>query len=353
MSGGSGTRLWPLSRKSRPKQYHALVTASGMFTETLRRVQGGDVVDVADPTVICAAGHGDLIREQAAESGINLTAIITEPTARNTAAVGAVAASFIKSIDPEGLILLLPADHHILDVRGFWQAISYGLQPASDGYMTTLGIKPAGPETGYGYIKAGADVSEMVYEIEVFKEKPDLDTAKAYVEDGSYFWNAGIFLFSADALEKEYETHASEILRIAKASLDHASRDGLLVNLCLDHFATCPSDSIDYAIMEKADKSAVVAPVEIGWSDVGSWATIADLKKKSATEGALYTGAVIGIDTEDTLVHSTGPMVATLGVKDLIIVATGDAVLVAHIDEAQNIKKIVKELQMRGREDLL
>ena len=350
MSGGAGTRLWPISRKKTPKQYHSIITHNTMFSETLIRMHECGNNQVANPIVICANGHQDLVKAQSQALDIELTAVILEPCARNTAAVGAIAAAYVRNLDPNGLILLLPADHHIEDNRAFWQTIEKGVPHAQEKYLVTLGIQPSGPETGFGYIRKGEKIGADTFKIKSFTEKPDIEIAKSYLKTQEYFWNAGIFLFSAERAFNEFSLHAPDILDQSLSALHAAKIDGICVFLDNELFSNCRSDSIDYAIMEQTKYAAIVAPVNIGWNDIGSWTAINELTQKYETAA---NEDVKMINTSNTLVRSDGTFVATIGVKDLIIVATKDAVLVSHINSTQDVKKITQHLRNTGKEELL
>lgn len=350
MSGGAGTRLWPMSRKKTPKQYHSVITHNTMFSETLIRMHECGNNQVANPIVICANGHQDLVKAQSHALDIKLTAIILEPCARNTAAVGAIAAAYVKNLDPNGIILLLPSDHHIEDNEAFWRTIEKGLPHAQEKYLVTLGIQPLGPETGFGYVQKGEKLGTDIFKIKSFKEKPDIETAKSYLNTKEYFWNAGIFLFSAERAFNEFRLHSPDILDQSLSALRAAKVDDICVLLDNEIFSKCRSESIDYAIMEQTDYAAVVAPVKIGWNDIGSWAAISELTQKyekSTSENVKM------INTSNTLVRSEGTFVATIGVKDLIVVAMEDAVLISHINNTQDVKKVTQHLKNKGKENLL
>ncbi len=353
MSGGAGTRLWPLSRQSVPKQYHSMITEHTMFEETLMRLKSCGETKTLPPIIICAEGHEKLIKQQCANMDMAYSAIIIEPMPRNTAAVGAVAASHVDNIDPDGLILLLPADHHIEDNQGFWRAVQQGAELAGQNYLVTLGIQPSGPETGFGYIRRGEELTNNVYRIDSFKEKPSQDIAESYIASGDYFWNAGIFLFRAERLRKEYEAYAQDILARSEQALRQARYKDKEIFLDAPAFSHCRADSIDYAIMEKTQKAAIVAPVEIGWNDLGSWLAIHEQLQTAIEGNNICRGDVISLDTKNSLLRSDGPMLATLGVENLIIIATGDAVLVARRDRSQEIKKIIDILKQKNRTELL
>lgn len=353
MSGGAGTRLWPVSRKKSPKQYHAMVAENTMFAETLLRMRDSGDNDVAAPIIICANGHETLVQAQADQLDIDLTAIILEPMGRNTAAVGAIAAEFVHRLDPDALILLLPADHHIEQPEEFWHAIEKGTSIAASGYLMTLGIEPTGPDTGFGYIHRGEGIADDVYKIQGFKEKPDEATAATYLKTGEYSWNAGIFLFDVKRLMRDYDEHAADIFEDSVKALDHAKTEGICHLLSEPHFAACRSEPIDIAIMEKTSFAAVVDPVRAGWNDIGSWAAISDFAVSRSNEESASVGDVRMVDSDNCYVRSDGPFVATIGVKDIIVVAMDDAVLVTHKDSTQDVKKIVNFLKDKERKDLL
>ncbi len=343
MSGGAGTRLWPMSRAARPKQFLKLVTDKTMFQETALRVAPQTDDAFSPPVVIAGAGHGAVIADQLAEIDILPGEIILEPAPRNTAAVAAVASAWVEAHGEDALILLMPADHHIEDAARFRRAVSLAARAAEDGFIMTFGIKANRPHTGYGYIEAGETISDGVCRVAAFKEKPDKKTAQSYLDKGGFYWNAGIFLFRASDMLGELEKHAPEIRKAATDALAESVMSGAARRLDEDRFAACPANSIDYAVMEKTDRAAVVAPVDVGWTDIGSWSEVAS-----------QSGAPDIVDLGDrNIIRTDGTVVAAAGVSDLIIIATGDAVLVARKDNAQEVRAVVEELKKRGREDLL
>ena len=345
MSGGSGTRLWPLSRSDNPKQYRPLVTDRSMLEETVARVARSDE-GVRRAVVVCAADHCERVSAM-----VDAQTVITEPMGRNTAPVAIVASLHVERDDPGGMVLLMPADHHVRDPDAFWQAVTRGQRAAEDGFLVTLGIAPTGPETGFGYIRRGEPVAEGVYRVEAFVEKPDEATARGYLDEGGYSWNAGIFLFRARDLLEEAERHVPEMLAKARAAFDASKAEGAALHLDADLFAAVPADSIDYAIMERTDRAAVVSPVEIGWDDIGSWSAVAD--HAGASEGEASKGDVIMLDCEGSYVRSEGPMVAAVGVKDVVVVAMEDTVLVIDKSRAQDVRAIIERLKAEGRSALL
>ena len=343
MSGGSGTRLWPMSRNARPKQFLKLVTDKTMFQETALRVHDESGAYL-NPVIISGRKHGAIVTEQLAEIDIPAAEIILEPCQRNTAAVAAVAACWVARGKEDALILLMPADHHIADAKGFRRAVNTGAKAAEEGYIVTFGIKPENPHTGYGYIHTGGKLQPSIFEVAAFKEKPDIETAQKYLDDGGYFWNAGIFLFSAKAMLDELERHAPDIKKFAGKALDESAMSGAALRLDEPAFELCPANSIDYAVMEKTEKAAIVAPVDVGWTDIGSWSELDALQTSDN---------VVTIGCENNVIRTDGPAVGVAGVDNLIIVVTSDAVLVARRDSAQEVRAIVEELKKRGRTDLL
>lgn len=341
MSGGAGTRLWPMSRQNRPKQFLPLTGGRSLFQETALRFSGPGFLA---PLIIGGGAHLPLIEEQLDEIGVAPAAIIIEPMARNTAAVAAVASAWAARAGDDRIVLLTPADHHVADAEAFRAAVRRGAVAAAKGAIVTFGVRPSEPHTGFGYVETGSPISDGVFEIAGFREKPDRATAELYVAGGRHFWNAGVFLFSPAAMDGEFNAHAPAIRLAAANALSAAAAAGPVLTLDAAIFADCPSDSIDYAVMEKTRRAAVVAPVDAGWSDIGSW---------TALEALAGDARIAEFDCAANVIRTDGPFVAALGVSDLIIVATGDAVLVAPKSRAQEVKKIVDDLKARKRHDLL
>lgn len=347
MCGGSGTRLWPVSTSHMPKQFVNLVSDTSLFRQTVARLAPGeDGLDLAPPIVISNARYLDLINAQLDADGISPLAILLEPCARNTAAVAAVAADFVGRIDPEGLVLLLPSDHFIGDPGAFRQAITDAIAVAEAGRIVTFGISPDRPETGFGYIKAGEQVGPSAFAVSSFREKPDHVTALSYLADGNYSWNAGIFLFSADLMRAELETHAPDVLARVKTALDKTKADGRVYRIDEAAFSEVRSISIDYAVMEHTMNAAVFGPLSCAWSDVGTWPAVGDLQTSSEPVEPVL------IDTENCTVHSEqGTLVAALGVEDLVIAVHGGAVLVMSKSRAQDVSLVIEALKARGLAD--
>ena len=338
LSGGSGTRLWPVSRSGRPKQLLPLTHSETMLQLTLGRTSSG--ARFAPPVIVANALHADEIERQVAAAGIIEHALILEPAARNTAPAIALAALIA---EPDAILLVMPSDHVIADVAAFHAAIDRAVPPVEAGWLATFGITPAGPETGYGYIRRGTTIAAGVERVERFVEKPDVATAQSYLDEGCYSWNGGIFLFTAASYLAALEEHAPGIATAAREATAKAVREGSRILPDPLAFGRSPSDSIDYAVMEKAGRVAVV-PVEMGWSDVGSWDALHELALKDG-DGNAHHGEVLAIDTSNCLVRSEGPLVAAIGVKDLIVIATKDAVLVMPRGDSQQVKRAIDMLK--------
>ncbi|MDI7776371.1 mannose-1-phosphate guanylyltransferase/mannose-6-phosphate isomerase [Asticcacaulis sp. EMRT-3] len=341
MSGGSGTRLWPLSTPEAPKQFHALATSNSMIQETALRLTGEGFLP---PVAICGRGHLDLVTRQLDQIGLLPSSVVLEPFARNTAAVAAIAALSGQATDPDALVLLVPADHVIIQPDAFVAALERAAETAKT-RIVTFGIKAAHPETGFGYIEHGAPLSEGVFEIKRFCEKPDLDTATSYVAGGQHDWNAGIFLFSPAIMLAELEKHAPEVLAAARESFEKAQRNGVVIRLDEEAFARVPSISVDYAVMEKTKASAVV-PCDIGWADVGGFAELWRLGEKDASANHVKGDAIL-IEAENCLIHNSGPVVAVIGLSDIMVISTPSGILVAPISRAQDVKKAAEAAKAR------
>lgn len=341
LSGGSGTRLWPLSRSARPKQLLSLTDERTMLQLTAART--GDAARFDAPFIVANAAHADQIEAQLADIGVHPAALILEPVARNTAPAIALAAA---TADPDAVLLVMPSDHVIADVAAFSAAIDAALPLVAEDWLITFGIAPDAPETGYGYICAGEALAAGVAKVDSFVEKPDRATAERYLAQGCYAWNGGIFLFRAAAYLAALDRYAPAIADAAREATAKATRDGARLMPDSIAFSSSPSDSIDYAVMEKADRVAVAA-VEMGWSDVGSWDALHAIAGPDAA-GNAHHGEVIAIDTSNCLIRTDGPLVAAVGVKDLIVVATGDAILILPRGASQDVKRVVDELRRQG-----
>ena len=344
LSGGAGTRLWPLSREMYPKQLLALTSKRTMLQDTVSRLAG--IADVAAPIVICNEAHRFTVAEQIRALGITPAAILLEPVGRNTAPAVALAALKAQELSADATLVIAPADHVIRDPRAFQQAAGVAAVAAQSGKLVTFGIVAHAPETGYGYIRRGAGPGP-VYPVAQFIEKPPLDVARQFVEAGDYYWNSGMFVFTASRYLAELEAFAPDILAAAKAALAAAKADLDFVRIDRAAFEKCRSESIDYAVMEKT-KGAVVLPLDAGWSDVGSWSSLFDALPADE-EGNVLQGDVLVHDTHDCYVHSTSRLVATVGMDDHIIVETKDAVLVAPKERVQDVKELVAKLKKSGR----
>jgi mannose-1-phosphate guanylyltransferase/mannose-6-phosphate isomerase len=345
MSGGAGTRLWPLSRQAKPKQFHALGGARTLIQETALRFT---TEAFAPPMVICSAAHADLVRAQLAEVGVTPAALILEPQGRNTGPAAAVAAE-IAAADSCDLVLMVHADARITDPAALRAAVAAGTAAAEGGALVIFGITPTSPETGYGYIRAEAG-DQIVRKVAEFVEKPDLATAQRYIADPAYSWNAGIFLFRPAAFLAEAARLAPDLAAAARAAVAEAPRDGDAVRLG-DAFARSPAVAVDVAIFENTDKAMVVS-ADIGWSDVGAYDALWAIGDKTAS-GDVTLGPVVTADTRDNLTISDGPVVVLAGVEDLAVIVENGVVLVTRRDAPGAVRAAVEAVRAAGRSDLL
>lgn len=347
LSGGSGARLWPMSRAAFPKQLLPLTGQRPMLAETALRLS--DPTLFAPPLVICNAEHRFIVAEQLRDAGITPHAVALEPIGRNTAPAAAAAALIAARTQPDAILLLAPSDAVIRDVPGFLTGARAGLAAAAAGRLVTFGVTPTAPETAYGYIKMGASLAEApgVAAVERFVEKPNAAVAAGYLAEGNYVWNSGMFLFRADVLLAEMTRLCPEILTAVQAALDAAAEDLDFLRLDPVAFAACPSDSIDYAVMERTDRAAV-CPIDVGWSDVGSWAALWDVTEKDA-DGNAQIGDVAALECRGSYLRTDGVLVAALGLTDMVVVAADDVVLVAPKERSQDVKLLVDKLKAAGR----
>jgi len=349
LCGGSGSRLWPLSRDLYPKQFLSLTEADSMLQSTLRRAAK---VSTQAPVLVSNEAHRFLVAEQARAAGIAVSDLILEPVARNTAPAIAAAAFRCLQQSPDALLLVMPSDQLITDQDGFGLAVSAAVASASTGRLVTFGVTPSFPATGYGYIRAAEKLStDSVTAVAVaqFVEKPDEHKATEFLSTGQYLWNSGMFVFKAAVFLEELKKYAPEMYNTVEAAVQGGQSDLDFFRLSQADFAKSPSDSIDYAVMEKTEKASVV-PLNLSWSDVGAWDAVWDESGKDAQGNALL-GDVMSHDTRNSFVKSTSRMVATVGITDLVVVETPDAVLIAHKDKSQDVKKIVERLKAENRSE--
>ena len=351
ISGGIGSRLWPLSRARTPKQLLPLVGERTMIQDTALRVSDEDRFD--SPVIICGIDHFAGIAGQMREAGISPDAVVLEPFGRNTAPAAAVAALIVGRDDPDRVILLLPSDQFVGRQSAFLDAIDRARQAAAAGYLSVFGVSPNRPETGFGYIRQGDALPDLdgVYSVTDFAEKPDRRTAARYIADGRYLWNSGMSVFSAFGLIREMELSCPKILAAARMAIDRSVREAEAVHLDREAFEACPSDSLDYAVMERTERAAVV-PADFGWNDVGTWSAIWDVSEKD-TDGNVVGGDAVLVDTKDSIVLGNGErLVGAVGVRDLVIVGTRDAVLVADRERSDEVKRLVEVLSEQGRREV-
>jgi mannose-1-phosphate guanylyltransferase/mannose-6-phosphate isomerase len=346
LSGGAGTRLWPLSREMYPKQLLALTSKRTMLQDTVTRLAG--IAGAEAPIVVCNEAHRFTVAEQIRALNITASAIMLEPAGRNTAPAVALAALKALEIDPEATIVVAPADHVIRDASAFQAAAAVAARLAQDGKLVTFGIVAHAPETGYGYIRRGEGTGPA-YPVAQFIEKPPLDVATQFVATGDYYWNSGMFVFKAARYLTELAAFAPDILEASVAAFQAAGTDLDFVRIDKAEFEKCRGESIDYAVMEKT-RDAVVLPLDAGWSDVGSWSSLFDALPADE-EGNVLQGDVLVYDTHDCYVHSTSRLVAAVGLDDHIVVETKDAVLVAPKDRVQDVKELVARLKKSGRSE--
>ena len=337
LSGGGGTRLWPLSTPQMPKQFLALTDTHTMFQLTALRVM--DRERFAAPIIVANAAHAGIVGAQLAEIGVTDATILLEPCARNTAPAIVLAALAVNT--PSSVMLVMPSDHVIADEAAFHAATETLLSQVQDGWLATYGINPTGPETGYGYIQMGSKIESGIHEVKRFVEKPDAASAAAMIDGGGHVWNGGIFLFRADTYLDAVAEYTPEMGAAARLAMSKAERNGNQLRPDHESFAACPADSIDYAIMEKAPKVAV-APVGMGWSDVGSWDALYDIGNKDA-DGNVSSGAVRIDNSHGNLIHANGIRVSVHGVEDLLIIANGSEVVILPRGTSQKVRDFAQD----------
>jgi len=360
LSGGSGSRLWPLSREAYPKQFLRLTDQRSLFQHAVTRLaglgSGQSRVELADVLVVCNSEHRFLVREQVAELKCSAAAVILEPCGRNTAPALTVAALHAAAQGPDSILVAMPSDHSIRDEPGFCRAVETAQALARADKVVTFGIVPTVPETGFGYLKRGAELAPGAFRLSAFVEKPDVATADRYLKSGDYFWNSGIFVLKASLWLGLIERFCPDVFSACAAAFGSATRDAEFLHLPGEAFSVCPSESIDYAVMEKLPGAAdsgcepVVVPFDAGWSDLGSWASLYDEKPKDA-QGNVASGDTVSEDAHDNLLLATDRLVAAVGVRDLVVVETADAVLVAHKSRAQDVKKVAEGLKRGNRSE--
>ncbi|WP_421682044.1 mannose-1-phosphate guanylyltransferase/mannose-6-phosphate isomerase [Stutzerimonas urumqiensis] len=350
LSGGSGSRLWPLSRKLFPKQFLALTGEQTLFQQTVERLA---FEGMQAPLLVCNKEHRFIVKEQLATRKLSVQGLLLEPFGRNTAPAIAMAAMKLIEEGRDELLLVLPADHVIEDQKAFQRSLALATNAAERNAMVLFGIPAVRPETGFGYIKCDLSdrkgLPEGVNKVVQFVEKPDEQRAQSFVESGDYFWNSGMFLFRASVFLDELRKHDPDIYDNCELALARSQRNGNELLIDPDSFACCPDNSIDYAVMEKTDLACVV-PLSAGWNDVGSWSSIWDVHEKDEN-GNVIKGDVIAEDTHNSLIHGNGKLVTVLGLDNIVVVETKDAMMVAHKDKVQDVKKLVAKLDAKERSE--
>lgn len=348
LSGGRGTRLWPLSRTHHPKQLLPLCGEQSMLQQTLLRLQGGD--DFGPALVVCNTQHRFLVAEQLCQIDQHQAQVILEPSGRNTAPAAAVAALLAADLSDDPLVLILPADHVVEDCSALHQAIRKGKSLAEAGHLVTFGIQPTRAETGYGYIQSGQSL-DGGWTVAAFVEKPQLEMAQQYVDSGEYYWNSGMFLFRASHYLTELEQYHPEMVATCRAAVRDAQRDLDFIRLDVDHFSQSESVSIDYAVMEKTSAAAMV-PLDAGWNDVGSWSALWDVGV-SDDHGNVCRGDVVTDSTQNSYLYSSSRLLTAVGLQDMVVVESSDAVFVAPKERACEVQKIVAQLESEQRHELI
>lgn len=348
IAGGTGSRLWPLSRQLKPKQFLKLCGDATLLQQTLRRLDG---LEATSPAIICNEDHRFMVAEQLRQLEVKDAIILLEPMGRNTAPAIALAALNAIQTSRDPILLVLAADHFIADQCAFQKVVLEAKKLAEQDKLVTFGIVPTQPETGFGYIQRGDDLPITGYKVARFVEKPDLMRAQEYLESGDYYWNSGMFMFKASVYLKALAKFRPDILKACKKSLQQGQKSMDFVRVDAEAFAQCPEDSIDYAVMEKTDDAAVI-PLDAGWSDIGSWSALWDIGKKDV-QGNVCEGDVLLLNSENSFVYADSRLITTLGIDNLMVIETKDAVLVAHKDQVQDVKKIVEMLKQSGRKEYI
>lgn len=343
LSGGAGTRLWPLSWGDHPKQFLSLITDKTMIQETLLRLDG---LETGNPIISCGEGHRFLVAQQIGEITNKKPVILLEPMAKNTAPAIAAACCAAMKQDKDAVVVVLPSDHIIADVKAFQNAVKVAAVNAEKGYLVTFGIVPTFPSTGYGYVKAAGSETNGAYSLEKFVEKPCLEKAQEYLASGEYAWNSGMFVFKASSFLEELKTHNPEMANLSIEAFEKASVETDFIRLDKNSFGKIKGDSIDYAVMEKTSKGRVVK-LNAGWDDVGSWSALYDISKKDENQNVIKGDDVITLDTTSSYIRGGKRTIATIGLDDVVIVDSDDALLVAAKGKIQNVKKIAETIKAR------
>ena len=342
MCGGYGTRLWPMSTKKMPKQFHPITSDLSMIQETISRFASTSKIKFSPPNFICSIEHKELVLKSCSDIGVEPGIIILEPTSRNTGPVASIASLEIAKNDPSGLILLVPADHHIKNNEVFHDSILKGIECSRNGYLTVFGIKPTKPTTSYGYIEKSSPISPSIYEVKSFHEKPPLRLAKEFIEDKNMMWNSGMFLSSPSVMQNSFKKYAKELFRAAEITLKSSKYDNNILYLDPVNFTKCENISIDKSIMEKSKDIALICSNKMGWCDIGSWDSILEYNMESQESNSDLKDSYL-VDCTNTFIKSDGPKIAAVGLTDIIVIAMNGKILVSKTGQTEKIRLIDKQ----------
>lgn len=347
MCGGYGSRLWPMSTRKMPKQFHSITSDISMIQETISRFKSTNRIKFSPPNFVCSIQYKELVLKSCSDIGVDPGIIILEPTPRNTGPVASIASLEIAKTDPSGLILLVPADHHIKNIEVFLDSILKGIESSCDGYLTVFGIKPTKPETSYGYIEKGSLISSSIYEVKSFHEKPTLRVAKEFIEDKNMMWNSGIFLFSPSVMQNSFKRYAKDLFNATETAIRSSTFEDNVLYLDPITFMKCENISIDKSIMEKSNDIAIICSSKMGWSDIGSWDAILEYNMKLQQINADLDDCYL-VDCTNTFVRTDGPKIAAVGLTDIIVIAMNDKILVSKTGQTEKMRLIDKKFTENG-----
>ena len=342
MCGGYGSRLWPMSTREKPKQFHSITSDLSMIQETISRFASTNRIKFSPPNFVCSIQYKELVLKSCSDIGVDPGIIILEPISRNTGPVASIASLEIAKNDPSGLILLVPADHHIKNSKAFLDSILKGIESSCNGYLTLFGVEPTKPEISYGYIEKGSLISPSIYEVKSFHEKPTLKLAKEFIFDKNMFWNSGIFLFSPNVMQNSFKKYDKDLFNAAEIALKSSKFVDNILYLDPITFSKCENISIDKSIMEKSKDIAIICSNKMGWSDIGSWDSISEFNMKSQQSNSDLEDSYL-VDCTNTFIKSDGPKIAAVGLTDIIVIAMNGKILVSKTGQAEKIRLIDKQ----------